>query len=116
VVLCSAQAEAQRRQALAEVAEVIECGEQSVEPDRALAALADRGLTSVLCEGGPTLSTALLRAGLLDELCLSQALVLAGPGRAGLSAGEPFAEPVRLRLGHLLEGDDILAGRWEIVR
>ena len=36
----------------------------------ALRALAERGLTRVFCEGGPTLADALAAADLIDEVCL----------------------------------------------
>jgi riboflavin biosynthesis pyrimidine reductase len=98
------------------VATVIECGDEHVEMDLALAALGEQGLNSVLCEGGPTLAGLLIKEGMLDELCLSQAMVLAGPDHRLLSAGAPFDDLVRLRLGHLLVGDGVLAGRWEVRR
>ena len=34
----------------------------------ALAALRERGLASIVCEGGPTLAAQLVNAGLVDEL------------------------------------------------
>jgi riboflavin biosynthesis pyrimidine reductase len=116
LVLCSARAPKQRRQVLAEVATVIECGDEHVEPGLALAALAERGLRTVLCEGGPTLAGVLINAHLLDELCLTQAMILAGPQHQLLAAGAPFVEPLRLRLGHLILGDGVLLGRWEVER
>ncbi|REE95252.1 dihydrofolate reductase family protein [Thermomonospora umbrina] len=38
----------------------------------------DLGLAHLLCEGGPALTTSLLRAGLVDELCLNIAPTLIG--------------------------------------
>jgi riboflavin biosynthesis pyrimidine reductase len=116
LVLCAAVAPPARRVALDKVADVVECGDQRVELGRALDALAERGLTRVLCEGGPTLLSTLIHDDLLDELCLSQALVLAGPARRSLAAGTAFAAAVPLRLGHLLLGDSVLVGRWELDR
>lgn len=54
-------------------------GKSTVDPAAALAALADRGLVRVLCEGGPTLLGQLISANLLDELCLTISPVIAGP-------------------------------------
>jgi diaminohydroxyphosphoribosylaminopyrimidine deaminase/5-amino-6-(5-phosphoribosylamino)uracil reductase len=68
-------------------ATLIEAGEGDGGLDlaAALCALAGRGLTRVLCEGGGTLAAALLRAGLVDELALFTGAVLIGSeGRAGL--------------------------------
>jgi diaminohydroxyphosphoribosylaminopyrimidine deaminase/5-amino-6-(5-phosphoribosylamino)uracil reductase len=45
-----------------------------------LARLAEEGVQSVLLEGGPTLATAFLRAGLVDKLLLFVAPRLAGGG------------------------------------
>ena len=51
----------------------------------ALAALANRGLTRILCEGGGTLAAALIRAGLVDDLALfSGAALIGAEGRAAL--------------------------------
>jgi len=45
-----------------------------------LSALADEGIQSLLLEGGPTLATAFLSAGLVDKLLLFVAPVLSGEG------------------------------------
>ncbi len=115
VITCTSATEARRR-ALHEVADVVVCGDQQVDDALALDALADRGLLHVLCEGGPTLVTRWMAGALVDELCVSHAPVLAGPGRFPLSAGVPFEHPVRLRLAHLLEADGILIGRYAVTR
>ena len=47
-----------------------------------LRALAAEGVQSLLLEGGPTLATAFLRAGLVDKLLVFVAPVLAGDGPA----------------------------------
>jgi riboflavin biosynthesis pyrimidine reductase len=76
--------------------------------------LHERGLTRLLCEGGPSLFTSLLQAGLVDELCLttSPQLVGAGPRLLGDLTG-----PVPLRLTSLIHDDPgVLLGRWSVVR
>ncbi len=50
-----------------------------------LAALAGRGLTRVLAEGGPSLLADLLAADLVDELCVTTTPTLVGPGPTGSS-------------------------------
>ncbi|MCK9895467.1 pyrimidine reductase family protein [Frankia sp. AgB32] len=112
IVLTCAAAPPERRAALSAVADVVVCGEQTVELVPALAALAERGLTRVLTEGGPTLHAQLGAAGLLDELCLTVAPLLAGPGRIGIGQGQPWAGPVAMRLVHLLTEDDSLFLRY----
>ncbi|MCA1711914.1 MAG: dihydrofolate reductase family protein [Actinobacteria bacterium] len=82
-------------------------------PD-ALDQLAARGLRRVLCEGGPTLLSALVAAGRLDELCLTSAPLLAGRG-PGLLADE-LDRPIGLQLRILLEEDGVLLGGYEVIR
>lgn len=106
LILTCAAAPSEARAALDAVAEVVICGDDDIDDASALAALAERGLTRVLCEGGPTVVTRLLRAGLVDELCLTFAPLLAGPGHAGLGAGAAFERPARLDLIGLLSGGD----------
>jgi riboflavin biosynthesis pyrimidine reductase len=70
---------------------------------------------SVLCEGGPTLNTSLLPAGLVDELFLSIAPALAGStGSRAIIEGAPLREPVGLRLVWLLESDSQLFARYAL--
>ncbi len=70
----------------------------------ALAALGRRfDVRSVLCEGGPHLAWELLAGGLLDELFLSLAPLLAGGGSSGeetlrILAGDELEPPVELEL------------------
>jgi len=105
IVITCAASDGGRRADAARVADVIVAGEGSVDLGEALRALADRGLRRVLCEGGPHLLGDLAAAGLLDELCLSFGPTLAGPGASRIISGSPFA-PRRLRLEHVLAGDD----------
>lgn len=96
-------------------------GPHAAEVDLAagLAALADQGLTRVLCEGGPHLLADLLAAGLVDDLCVTTAPLLVGPGASRIVAGElPAAAPAGARLGHLLHAPDTgtLLARWEMSR
>ncbi len=81
-----------------------------VELEALLAALADRGVVSVLLEGGPTLAGAFVAAGLVDRVIGYVAPVLLGAGPAALlDAGVgTIAEAVRLRLVDLTQlGDDV---------
>jgi riboflavin biosynthesis pyrimidine reductase len=123
-----------RPEALADaagVADVLTTGTGAVDLRSALEALGDRGLTHVLCEGGPTLNTGLAAAQLVDELCLTLSPKLAGcvgDGLAGgwlasssnmwlpLSAateertfgGQPLTQLLDLDLAHVLEEDSFL--------
>jgi riboflavin biosynthesis pyrimidine reductase len=55
----------------AAVADVVVAGDARVDGALAVAALRERGLTRVLCEGGPTLFGAILADDAVDELCLT---------------------------------------------
>jgi riboflavin biosynthesis pyrimidine reductase len=95
-------------------AEVVICGDEQVDFAAAIAALRSRGLTRVLCEGGPTLFASIAGAGLLDELCVSISPVLAGPGAGRLSAGVDWIAARDLVLTGLLEEDGALFGRYRM--
>ena len=114
VVTCEA-ADPARRARLAQVTDVVVAGDGHVDLPAAVAALHERGLRRLLCEGGPTLLTALLSAGLLDELCLTTAPVLLGVAPTLLVHALPA--PVDLRLVHLVDGGDgSLLTRWAVTR
>ncbi|GAA1945770.1 pyrimidine reductase family protein [Nocardioides panacihumi] len=68
------------------------------------------GLLRILCEGGPTLLGALLRAGVVDELCCTiTPSIVGGPGRR-IVDGPPVDVP--LTLASLVEQDGTLLARW----
>jgi riboflavin biosynthesis pyrimidine reductase len=116
MITCQAAPEAQRL-ALSEVADLLVAGEDRVDLGAAVAGLADRGLTRVLCEGGPTLFGALLAAGLVDELCLTVSPLLTGPGTGRIVAGQLLdGAPVPLDLVHVLEEDGALLHRYALPR
>jgi riboflavin biosynthesis pyrimidine reductase len=112
VITCKA-APLARLRALAGDERVVLAGEDRVDPVRAVAALADRGLRRVLVEGGPTLLGAVAAAGVLDELCLTWSPLVVGGDGPRIAHGGP-AE-LRLRAAHLLESGGLLLGRWTVV-
>jgi diaminohydroxyphosphoribosylaminopyrimidine deaminase/5-amino-6-(5-phosphoribosylamino)uracil reductase len=71
-----------------------------------LARLGEEGVQSLLLEGGPTLATAFLEAGLVDKLLVFVAPVVGGDGRrflGDLAAGVPL-----FRLNARPVGEDVL--------
>jgi riboflavin biosynthesis pyrimidine reductase len=119
ILTCDAMP-ADRRAALARVADVVSCGHDAVDEVAALAALRERGLAQVLCEGGPTLLAALVKAGLVDELCLTHSPVLAGPGRQyllgarrGFGDDEMWDHLSRWSMAFLAEADGMLFARYQ---
>jgi riboflavin biosynthesis pyrimidine reductase len=71
-----------------------------------LAALADRGLTGVLCEGGPALLRRLVAEGALDDLLLTVSPLLSSGEEPAILQGGVLADPVRLSLGEVHRADD----------
>ncbi len=90
----------------------------------ALAELRERfGVRTLLCEGGPHLNAQLLGAGLVDELFLSLAPILAGgdldgnpahPEALRILAGAELSPPVALELLGALEHDSSLFLRYGV--
>ena len=94
--------------------EVLRLGTRAVDLPALVAALHERRLGRLLCEGGPALLADLLDAGLVDELCLTHAPLLAGgPGLLP----RLFEPPVQIELTQLLHDDPgVLMARWRVVR
>ena len=85
----------------------------TTEPVALVAWLRERGLTRLLCEGGPGLLTSLLGADVLDELCLTSSPQLLGTG-PGLVGEVPAHD---LHLASLVHADPgVLLARWTVVR
>jgi 5-amino-6-(5-phosphoribosylamino)uracil reductase len=75
----------------------------------------EHGIRSLVCEGGPTLLSYLLAAGLVDELFLSIAPKLSGGGdEPAVTTGPALPEPVHADLVWLCESDGELFTRWRI--
>ena len=94
------------------VADVVLAGDTDVDMRRAVEALGDRGATTILAEGGPSLNGQLAAAGLLDELCLTLALSLAGGDAKRIVTGSPLAALEPLQLVSICERDDYLFLRY----
>ncbi|MPV36191.1 pyrimidine reductase family protein [Georgenia subflava] len=111
LVLTHDASPAERRLALAEVCDVVPCGERSVQPALVRAALERRELNQVLCEGGPHLLGTLVAADAVDELCLTISPVLEGGDAGRISVGG--AQATRpMRLAHVLTAGDMLMLRY----
>lgn len=106
IVITCAAAPADRRAEAAALAEVIVAGDERVDLERAVRELHDRGLTRILCEGGPKVNGQLAAAGLIDELCLSVSPLLIGGDAARVLNGETCQ--VNLTLRQVLEEDGAL--------
>jgi riboflavin biosynthesis pyrimidine reductase len=111
LIATHAAAPADRRAALAEVAEVVTLGDEAVDLAALLGELHTRGATQLLSEGGPQLFGALTAADLVDEVCLTVSPLLAGAGAGRITAGLP-GPPRRMVLRHALSADGALLLRY----
>lgn len=111
LVITHAAAPADRREALAEVADVLVSGDDAVGMRPMVDALAARGYPQILCEGGPHLLGALIQADCVDEFCLTLSPVLEG-GSAGRIAqgGAQATRPMALM--HSFAVEDMLFLRY----
>lgn len=99
-------------------ADVVPCGSQVVDAGRAIDALVARGLTRILCEGGPTLLSALISDDLVDELLLTVSPMLVGATRWEHIVDIPGGPPGdrRFRPTQVLEEDGTVLMRLERAR
>ncbi|WP_438485344.1 pyrimidine reductase family protein [Streptomyces sp. S186] len=101
------------RAARAAGAEVLFAGEGlGVDPARVPGALAERGHTRLLSEGGPRLLGQFAAAGALDEMCLSLSPVVAVGGAQRIMDGPAVAVPERFALVSVLEEAGFLFTRY----
>jgi riboflavin biosynthesis pyrimidine reductase len=119
IVLTTEAAAPDRRAAAARHADVIVAGEDLVTGAGAIRALASRGFTRILAEGGPTLLGFIAAGRLLDELCLTYSPMLVG-GDVGRIVSAPVGQGGQgapaalagLSLAHVLEDDGHLLCRY----
>lgn len=97
--------------ALERVADVLVCGETIIDPALMLRALAERGLTRIHCEGGPSFFGSLLAADVVDELCLTVSPLLVGGDSGRISHGD-LPSPRAMSLAGVLKSDDTLLLRY----
>ncbi|MDQ1247797.1 MAG: hypothetical protein QG597_2168 [Actinomycetota bacterium] len=116
VMVVPESAPADRVTTLRDVCDVLVIGGDTVDLAAMLVALADRGLTRLLTEGGPVLLAALM--GHVDEICLTtvptvQGAIAGQPARPApdLLAGRPVTATAP-RLGHLIVAQDTLLASW----
>jgi riboflavin biosynthesis pyrimidine reductase len=99
-------------QALASVADVVDCGSDAVDVGAVRDALAARGLDRIHCEGGPSFLGALVAADAVDELTLTIDATLEGGEGPRIATGSS-PELRRMRPAHVLLGDGgVLLTRW----
>lgn len=93
---------------------VLVCGDERVDLARAVAALHERGLHRLLCEGGPRLLGDLLAAGLVDEICATVVPEIVGGEQRRIVTAPDLRVPLDLRL--LAEDEGTVFARWTVRR
>jgi riboflavin-specific deaminase-like protein len=116
LIVTHGAAPAERVRALSAVADVVRTGDDEVDLDELAVTLHERGLTRVLCEGGPSLNGALLHRDLVDEVFLTLAPVLVGGGAPRIVVGDHVHEPRPFRLVELREHQGELLLRYRRAR
>ncbi len=114
LVVTGAHAPAERlRAAEAAGAEVVRAGEGSrVDPAQAVRALAARGLTRLLTEGGPRMLGQFAAAGVVDELCLTIAPLITSGTAPRIMNGPEITVPERFCPASVLEEEGFLFTRY----
>ncbi len=86
---------------------VIIAGDDALDSHALTAAFAARGLSKILCEGGPTLASWLLAANAVDDICLTRSAVSSGGNQPALPR-----IPTCFALTRRLEGGAFTMERW----
>jgi riboflavin biosynthesis pyrimidine reductase len=111
-IVATIDSAAEQATALRNVADVVMVGGDSIDPPRLVAALHDRGLDRILCEGGPFLLSQLIEYDLVDDMCLTVSPYLAGSQPTTAQPASAREAPTQLRLRHVLTRNDLLYLRY----
>lgn len=112
VIVTSEAAAAASGERFSPVADVVVTPGRSVDLAAAVSQLHERGMTRLLCEGGPMLLGTVVAAGCLDELCLTVSPRLVGGDERRVLNGPVLTPPSELRLAQVLEEDGFLFTRY----
>ena len=115
MVITHASAPADRRAALGDVADVLECGVDGIDMAARVEKLALAGHPQILCEGGPRLIGALIEADRIDEMCVTVSPVLEGGDAGRMSRGAALASR-EMRLDHAVADGDTVFLRYSRAR
>lgn len=112
VVVTIGDADAGRRAALEQVADVLIAGDSELDAHAMIDGLVQRGLARVHNEGGPRLFGTLLAADLIDELSLTVSPTLEG-GAAGRIASGDLPVARQLELAGILRSEHTVFLRYQ---
>ncbi|MDP6284335.1 MAG: dihydrofolate reductase family protein [Acidimicrobiales bacterium] len=112
IVATTTNADPSKLERVADVADVIQCGVDSVNLTDALHEMSGLGAQRVLCEGGPSLNGALFDEGLVDEVFVTVAPLVGGGESRGIARGANVPRIQELELRHVLAEDHFLFLRY----
>lgn len=111
VITCASAPGSKQKAWEAAGAKVLIAGEDEVDLAAAVAALSERGLNRIDCEGGPHLFGGLLAAGVVDELRLTISPLLVSGAHERIATG-PALAPVEMELASVLTEDGAMLVRY----
>ena len=112
IVITTGSAPARERAALAEVADVLSCGDDSVDARALVTTLTRRGMSQLHCEGGPHLLGTLIAADALDELCLTISPALEGGFGPRIASADAPLDLRAMTLDHVLAAGSMLLTKY----
>ena len=112
VILTGSAAAPEAVERLGAVSEVVRLPSPRPQPAEILAELDHRGAGVVLSEGGPSFNGQLADAGVIDELCLSVAPLVAGGASSRIVHGSMRSVPQRMSVNQLLEASGTVFVRY----
>lgn len=107
-IITGTDADAVRLAALGEVSDVVQV--ESLDGDGIVGALSDASV--ILCEGGPTLNSHLVAAGVVDEVDLTISPMLAMGESKRIASGPVLDPPQEMTLARAVRGDRSLFLRY----
>ncbi len=117
IIAVSEKADPRRVMALKEYAEVITCGEDTVDLPSFVQELQKKGIATLMVEGGGTVIWSFVSQGLFDELNIYiGSMIIGGKTAPTLADGEGFVDESLfpgLILDHVRQMDDGVLIRWK---
>ncbi|MCP9001878.1 pyrimidine reductase family protein [Pseudarthrobacter sp. RMG13] len=113
LIITAEEADPARKRRLEKVADVLVCGQRSLDVEVLIHELGLRGFSRLHSEGGPRLFGTFQQANRVDELCLSVSPVLVGgPGVRIAVSSTQNPQPSHMHLDHVLRSGDMLFLRY----
>lgn len=112
IVITTSSAPRHAHEDLARVAEIVSCGETSVDASKLVSALTERRMSQLHCEGGPPLLGTLIAADALDELCLTISPALEGGFGPRIASTDSPLELRAMSLDHVLAAGSMLLTKY----